>query len=94
MTLEPLDRWVITAHARFQMERRSITEEEIASVLRSPERCEEIREGRRIYQGRVEAGAGEKLYLLRIFVDMGYSPPHVVTVYRTSKVEKYSRQKP
>ncbi|MFQ5912175.1 MAG: DUF4258 domain-containing protein [Nitrospinota bacterium] len=94
MTLGPLDRWIITSHARFQMQRRSISMEEIDGVLRSPEQCDEIGGGRRIYQGRVEAGAGEKLYLLRVFVDMSYSPPHVVTVYRTSKVEKYLGQEP
>ena len=31
-------------------------------------------------------------YLLRVFVDVDRSPPEVVTVYRTSKMEKYRRR--
>jgi len=31
------------------------------------------------------------MYLVRVVVAMGKDPPVVVTVYRTSKVEKYWR---
>lgn len=31
----------------------------------------------------------EKIYLLRVFVDIDRQPAEVVTAYRTSKVEKY-----
>jgi hypothetical protein len=34
--------------------------------------------------------AGE--YLLRVFVDVDRTPAEVVTVYRTSKIEKYRSQ--
>ena len=34
-------------------------------------------------------GNPEKLYLLRVFVDIDREPPEVVTAYRTGKVEKY-----
>jgi len=34
---------------------------------------------------------GDQRYLVRVFVDVDRSPPEVVTVYRTSKVERYWR---
>jgi hypothetical protein len=35
-----------------------------------------------------------KRYLVRVFVDVDRSPAEVVTVYRTSKIEKYWRSEP
>ncbi|MBF0355748.1 MAG: hypothetical protein HQL43_10985 [Alphaproteobacteria bacterium] len=42
--------------------------------------------------GRREIAFGDppRQYLLRVFVDMDRSPPRVVTVYRTSKIAKYT----
>jgi hypothetical protein len=37
---------------------------------------------------RVARGTPLATYLLRVFVDIDYSPPDVVTVYQTSKVTK------
>jgi hypothetical protein len=53
----------ISDHAKFQMKRRGISENE------------EI-----------------KHYLVRVVVDSRAEPPKVVTVYRTSRIEKYWRE--
>ncbi len=82
---------VLTDHARFEMARRGITEEQIGRVLSNPEQVEFVREGRKLFQSRIEFGIPSKTYLLRVFVDVDREPPEVVTVYQTSKVKKYWR---
>ena len=73
------------------MMRRQISEAHVAGVLAAPEQTEVVKEGRVVYQSRVQMGEPPKAYLLRIFVDTSAKPPAVVTVYRTSKIEKYWR---
>jgi hypothetical protein len=73
------------------MERRGITEAEVAEVLSAPEQYEAVRPGRIVYQARVQSGGSSRTYLLRVFVDVDRQPPAVVTAYRTSKIEKYWR---
>jgi hypothetical protein len=86
-----LDEFVFTDYARFEMARRGISEEEASLVLRAPEQTEEQRLGRCVYQRRVADPVEEKMYLLRIFVDVDRAPAEVVSAYRTSKVAKYWR---
>jgi hypothetical protein len=73
------------------MQRREITEADIATVLTTPEQREEVHPGRCVYQSRFNFGEPPKVYLVRVFVDVDREPPEVVTVYRTSKVRKYWR---
>lgn len=86
-----LTNYRLTDHAREEMVRRQITEEEVAKVLAAPEQTETVREGREVYQSRLPSGDPPKTYLLRVFVDIDRLPAEVVTVYRTSKVAKYWR---
>lgn len=81
----------ITDHARDEMVRRQITEEEVAKVLAAPEQTETVRRGRKVCQSRFQSGEPPKTYLLRVFVDIDRMPAEVITVYRTSKVAKYRR---
>ncbi len=79
----------LTEHARFEMERRGISEAQIARVLSAPEQSSLVRPGRVVYQSRIALEGTGKIYLLRVFVDIDRQPAEVVTAYRTSKVEKY-----
>ena len=81
----------LTDHARFEMTRRQISEAEVENVLAAPEQTECVREGRAVYQSRIELGEPSKTYLLRVVVDIDCQPAEVVTVYRSSKVQKYWR---
>jgi len=81
----------LTKHAREEMVRRQISESEITQVLNAPEQIVSAREGRNIYQSRISVGDPSIFYLLRIFVDVDRNPAEVVTVYRTSKIDKYWR---
>jgi len=84
----------LSDHARFEMARRGITEEEVAQVLYAPEQFELVRPGRMVCQSRLIRGDPPRLYLLRVFVDVDRKPPEVVTAYRTSKIGKYWRVEP
>jgi Domain of unknown function (DUF4258) len=77
---------VVTEHATKQMAKRQIADLELRRVLSAPELILPVRPGRVVAQA-VVAG-----YLLRVFVDIDRTPPEVVTVYRTSKIEKYRSQ--
>lgn len=79
----------LTEHARFELERRGISEAEIARVLSEPEQAELIRPGSVVYQSPIEYEEPGKIYLLRVFVDIDRQPAEVVTAHRTSKVEKF-----
>ena len=80
----------LTHHARIEMGRRQIAEQLVVAVLENPEQVVTEREGLVAYQSRVRFGpAGEML--LRAIVDERTRPPRVITVNRTSKIEKYWR---
>ena len=89
--IEPIINFVFTDHALSEMARRQITEDNVKTVLAKPEQMEMVREGRAVYQSRLEMDNPPKIYLVRVFVDIDLVPPFVVTVYRTSKAEKYWR---
>ena len=86
-----IESYRLTDHAKTEMERRGITDEQVATVLLTPEQSEPVREGREVYQSRFKLGEPIKNFLIRVFVDYDRTPPDVVTTYRTSKIEKYWR---
>jgi hypothetical protein len=89
--VEPIKDYLFTEHAREEMARRQISQEDVANVLASPEQMEAVRQGRNVYQSRIETGKPPQKYLLRVFVDVDREPPEVVTAYRTSRITKYWR---
>ena len=88
---DPVHGAVITPHARFEIDRRGMSEDIVRSVLMRPEQSEEALPGRMILQSRVSMGSPTRVYLVRVFVDVNRDPPEVVTAYRTSKLPKYWR---
>jgi len=91
MSCSSLPNYTLTNHALLEMQRRGLTEADVTTVLEAPEQSEEIRPGRCVYQCRLNWGDPSKTYLLRVFVDIDRDPPEVVTLYRTSKIQKYWR---
>jgi len=81
--------YIITDHAYFEMQRRGISKKIIQSILENPDQIVEVREGRNVHQSKVQHDDSDKMYLIRVFIDIDRKPPEVVTVYRTSKIEKY-----
>ena len=61
----------------------------VLAVARMPEQRLVIPSGRELRQSRVAMPTGATSYLIRVVVDVGPGDETVVTVYRTSKIEKY-----
>lgn len=89
---DPIKNYIVTAHAVFEMQRRGISHEVLRQVLTSPEWRETVREGRDILQSRIQFQGG--IYLVRVFVEVDREPAEIVTVYRTSKMSKYWKDRP
>ena len=81
----------LSRHALEEIERRGVPRDLLDQVLQNPQQILPERDGKKIYQSQVEFG-GSKLFLLRAIVNDAVEPAVVVTVYRTSKIEKYWRQ--
>ena len=91
---DPIRDFTISEHARFEMARRGVTLPLVAEVLAFPELRVGVRPGRVVLHSRVTMGTPPKMYLLRVVVDIDRRRPEVVTVYRTTKVDKYWRDAP
>ena len=76
----------ITDHAYEEAQRRGIPLDVLRSVMESPGQIIAAHTERKVYQSKVEMGG--KLYVVRAIVE-NTDPPAVVTIYRTSKIEKY-----
>jgi len=83
-------RFRLSQHAEWELVRRQIPRNLLEAVLEKSEQRLPEAGGKEIYQSRV-ASRGGKMYLLRVIVSADKVPPVVVTVYRTSKIEKYWR---
>ena len=86
---EPIVGFILTPHAVFELQRRGLDEAIVRQVLAAPEQRDTVRLGRDVLQSRLEIEG--KRYLVRVFVDIDPRPAEVVTVYRTSNVDKYWR---
>ena len=64
----------------------------VRKLVREPEQVIPVRTGREIRQSKVYFTPENKGYLVRVVVDVNERLITVVTVYRTSKIEKYWRQ--
>ncbi len=83
------EKYRITDHAKEELVRRGLSTEMLKQVMTQPEQVVVSHSGRKVYQSRIEIGG--KLYLVRVIVEES-DPVTAVTVYRTSKIEKYWRQ--
>jgi len=78
-------------HARLEMQRRDVTDDLVQHVVAAPEQRFPVRDGRVVLQSRVTMGRPPKMYLVRVVIDIDRRPAEVVTVYRTTRVNKYWR---
>jgi hypothetical protein len=82
---------VFSDHVRRQAVRRGITESVFRAVAEAPEQVVPVSIGREARQSRVTFPPDGGLYLVRVIVDVSAELATAVTVYRTSKVDKYWR---
>jgi len=76
-----------SSHALFQIQERKISKEEVEKIIRNPEKVIRKSKYRYIAQGKIKFDG--RIFLLRIIYDKINQDKEIVTVYRTSKLEKY-----
>ena len=77
----------LSTHVRQEMRRRGIPLVVVESVLAAPAQKVPAHGEIVCYQSLVEIN--QKPYLVRVMVNEKTTPPTAVTVYRTSKINKY-----
>ncbi|MDP1652519.1 MAG: DUF4258 domain-containing protein [Rhodocyclaceae bacterium] len=82
--------FILTDHAKKEAQRRQIPLEWIEATMAQPEQQISGTNQRKVFQSRIVADG--KTYLVRLIVEDWHQPPVIVTVYRTSKIDKYWRQ--
>jgi hypothetical protein len=78
----------ISEHALEESSRRGIPPEVVQLVASAPEQCLPAQRGREIRQSRLPFAREGRTYLVRVVVEPG-AWDQVVTVYRTSRIDKY-----
>lgn len=79
----------ISDHAREQMAERGISEGMVLSIIAASQQTIPLDTDKVVYQSLQYFEEEAKEYLVRVFVNIIKVPNLVITVYRTSKVEKY-----
>lgn len=82
---------IFTEHARFEMGRRQISEELVKTIVANPNQRYITGKGKVVLQSKYENSIEGKEMLLRVIgkeIDDNFI---VITVYKTSKIEKYWR---
>jgi hypothetical protein len=82
--------FVISRHAKEEIERRQIPLSLLQALLKNPQQRIPQSGGKVVFQSRMASEQG-KMFLLRAVVATDREPPVVVTAYRTSRIEKYWR---
>ncbi len=80
----------LSKHLEQEAAQRGIPWAVVEAVLAAPEQTVSELGTVVCYQSRMTINA--KPYLVRVMVEQGKEPPVAVTVYRTSKIEKYWKQ--
>lgn len=78
-------------HAVEEIERRKIPISFVEAVLKYPQQILEQSKDITIYQSQLDFDTG-KFYLIRVFINTTLDPAIIVTVYRTSQIQKYWSQ--
>ena len=76
-------------HALEVMTERNLIREVIAEVVKTPDQVILVSDDEKVCQSKVHLDG--RIYLLRVFVSTKSGHSKVITVYKTSKIEKYWR---
>jgi hypothetical protein len=74
-------------HSLLQMSARGISEEVVLTVIQFPNHIVQQDQSIMVYTKLIEED--EKRYIYRVFVNITKKPQLVITVYKTSKINKY-----
>lgn len=79
----------ISEHAWFEAGRRNISKTEIIEAVEYPDQIVESRKNRIIYQSLLTEKESNKRVLLRVVSSLYRDSCRVITVYKTTKINKY-----
>ena len=88
-------RYVLTTHARKQMQERDVPADIVDKVFYYPEQIVDGDEGLKIYRSRFDisvSGRPPRLFLVRVVVNVDQDPAIIVTIYPTTQISKYWSQ--
>lgn len=77
-----------SSHSIEQMQLRDIDPEIVLEVVRHPDTIDRKDSNQEVYQKLIMFG-NNKNYLVRVIVNTSVNPKLIITVYRTSKLNKY-----
>ena len=80
---------IFTSHALFEAKRREIPEEIIRNLIMNPQQNFQTKNKRFIIQGKYYNDIEGKEMLLRVIGNKVEDAFKVITVYKTSKIDKY-----
>lgn len=80
---------IFTSHALFEANRREIPEEIIRNLIMNPQQNFQTKNKRFIIQGKYYNDIAGKEMLLRVIGNKVEDAFKVITVYKTSKIDKY-----
>lgn len=84
-------KYKLSIHIQQKAQRRAIPLAVVESVLAAPTQIVQEHGDVVCYQARMEING--KQHLVRVMVNEAVTPPKVVTVYRTGKINKYWKDK-
>jgi hypothetical protein len=80
---------IISDHAKFEMVRRRLSEENVLNVAKNPEQVVKLEGERVVHQSKIYDENTGKHILLRVICETRHSQLFVITAYSTSKIDKY-----
>ncbi len=83
---------IFSEHALFEIEFRKIDKEEVERLIENPMQKLPAKKNRIIMQKRYNDDMAHKEMLLRVIGEELENAFHVITVYKTSKIEKYWKE--
>lgn len=81
----------LSKHAKNELVNRQIPFAILESVIENPQQILNIQNGKKVFQSQVVFEKG-RIYLVRVIVNDRVEPFRIITVYKTSKIEKYWRE--
>jgi len=81
--------FIFSKHAEEQMQRRNINRKDVEFVVSQPDQMlvDEESESVTIFQSLIKENG--QMFLLRVFVNIAKLPNVIVTLYKTTKIQKY-----
>ena len=83
---------IITNHARFEAQRRLIDLELVQAIVKNPGQKIPSQRARIVFQSKYYDKIEDKEMLLRVIVAQSGDALKVISVYKTSKIDKYWRR--